>query len=131
MRKWLGVLLVLGAALAACLAGAPSAAAARHLDYDCSDFATQAEAQEYLLPGDPYNLDGDSDGIACEDLPGGGGGGEPGMGTTAPPSSSLPPPQERRSSDREGPGPPGGQRQPDARRPGVQGLRQAGRTANR
>jgi hypothetical protein len=39
------------------------------LDYDCSDFATQEEAQEYLLPGDPYNLDADNDGIACEDLP--------------------------------------------------------------
>ena len=32
-------------------------AAAR--DYDCADFANQAEAQEYLLPGDPYRLDGD------------------------------------------------------------------------
>lgn len=39
------------------------------IDYDCSDFATQAEAQGYLLPGDPYRLDGDNDGIACESLP--------------------------------------------------------------
>jgi len=39
------------------------------VDYDCADFANQAEAQEYLLPGDPYNLDGDNDGVACEDLP--------------------------------------------------------------
>src|SRR5207237_1022297 len=38
-------------------------------DYDCADFANQAEAEEYLLPGDPYNLDADGDGIACEDLP--------------------------------------------------------------
>jgi len=38
-------------------------------DYDCADFATQEEAQEYLLPGDPYRLDGDNDGIACELLP--------------------------------------------------------------
>ena len=51
------------------------------IDYDCADFANQAEAQEYLLPGDPYRLDADNDGIACEDLPcpcassGGGGGG--------------------------------------------------------
>jgi hypothetical protein len=38
-------------------------------DYDCADFANQAEAEEYLLPGDPYRLDADNDGIACEDLP--------------------------------------------------------------
>ncbi len=38
-------------------------------DYDCSDFATQADAQRYLLPGDPYRLDGDGDGVACESLP--------------------------------------------------------------
>ena len=48
-------------------AHAPSAA--RALDYDCSDFANQAEAEAYLLPGDPYRLDADHDGIACEDLP--------------------------------------------------------------
>ncbi|HUB99589.1 MAG TPA: excalibur calcium-binding domain-containing protein [Solirubrobacterales bacterium] len=47
--------------------GSPSSATAR--DYDCADFANQAEAEEYLLPGDPYRLDADSDGIACEDLP--------------------------------------------------------------
>ena len=39
------------------------------IDYDCSHFSTQAEAQQYLLPGDPYNLDGDNDGVACESLP--------------------------------------------------------------
>lgn len=38
-------------------------------DYDCADFSTQAEAQKYLLPGDPYRLDRDGDGIACESLP--------------------------------------------------------------
>lgn len=38
-------------------------------DYDCSDFSSQSEAQSYLLPGDPYRLDGDGDGIACESLP--------------------------------------------------------------
>src|SRR6476659_1203325 len=42
---------------------------AKAVDYDCSDFSTQAEAQRYLLPGDPYRLDGDNDGIACESLP--------------------------------------------------------------
>jgi hypothetical protein len=42
---------------------------AQAFDSDCADFSTQAEAQEYLLPGDPYHLDGDDDGIACEALP--------------------------------------------------------------
>lgn len=57
-------------------------------DYDCADFATQEEAQEYLLPGDPYGLDGDNDGVACEDLPsGGGGGGGDSPGTAMPPPS--------------------------------------------
>ncbi len=44
-------------------------APARAEDYDCADFANQAEAQAQLLPGDPYHLDGDGDGVACEDLP--------------------------------------------------------------
>jgi Excalibur calcium-binding domain len=38
------------------------------IDYDCSDFSSQSEAQSYLLSGDPYGLDGDGDGIACESL---------------------------------------------------------------
>lgn len=38
-------------------------------DYDCKDFRTQLLAQEYLLPGDPYRLDGDHDGRACQALP--------------------------------------------------------------
>ena len=38
-------------------------------DYDCSDFGNQAQAQKFLLPGDPYGLDGDGDGIACASLP--------------------------------------------------------------
>src|SRR5690349_6292485 len=57
---------------------------ARARDYDCSDFANQAEAQRHLLPGDPYGLDADGDGVACESLPcpcssaaGGGGDGAP------------------------------------------------------
>lgn len=70
MGRWLGRLLVLGVGVALCLCAvaAPPASAHRR-DYDCADFANQAEAEEYLLPGDPYNLDGDGDGIACEDLP--------------------------------------------------------------
>jgi hypothetical protein len=103
MQKWLGVFLILGAALAACLAGASGAAAAQHRDYDCADFATQAEAEEYLLPGDPYNLDGDDDGIACEDNPcpcsytagggGGGGGGNTTVEAPAPPPAPPKPPK--------------------------------------
>jgi hypothetical protein len=58
---------------------------ARAADYDCADFADQAEAQEFLLPGDPYNLDGDSDGVACETLP------CPCAGPLAPSPSPTPP----------------------------------------
>ncbi len=38
-------------------------------DVDCSDFSTKAEAQPYLLPGDPHRLDRDNDGVACDSLP--------------------------------------------------------------
>jgi hypothetical protein len=40
-------------------------------DCNCSDFATQAQAQTCLNadPSDPFGLDGDSDGVACESLP--------------------------------------------------------------
>lgn len=43
-------------------------------DYDCSDFSTQDEAQEFFEseggPDDDYhNLDRDGDGVACESLP--------------------------------------------------------------
>ena len=38
-------------------------------DYNCSDFQTQAEAQKYLLAGDPYRLDANHDGSACDSLP--------------------------------------------------------------
>jgi len=44
-----------------------SAASAR--DYDCDDFESQEEAQLYLAPGDPYGLDEDGNGVACETLP--------------------------------------------------------------
>ncbi len=59
----LGGLLVV---LLAALAFAPTASAR---DYDCSDFSTQAQAQKWLLPGDPHGLDGEGDGVACESLP--------------------------------------------------------------
>lgn len=40
-------------------------------DYDCANFATQAQAQQVLNgdPSDPYGLDRDHDGVACESLP--------------------------------------------------------------
>jgi Excalibur calcium-binding domain len=42
------------------------------LDRDCSDFATQSDAQTFFLLGggksnDRHGLDGDKDGIACEE----------------------------------------------------------------
>jgi hypothetical protein len=39
--------------------------------YDCDDFTYQEEAQAVYDrdPSDPYGLDADDDGIACEDLP--------------------------------------------------------------
>lgn len=42
-------------------------------DLNCSDFATQAQAQAVLDedPSDPNNLDGEGDGVACESLPSG------------------------------------------------------------
>jgi hypothetical protein len=91
MRLFLSTLLGLAA-----IAFLAPASAMAETDYDCADFANQAEAQEYLLPGDPYRLDGDSDGIACEDLPcpcsteSGGGGGSGGDGEAAPPPPPPP-----------------------------------------
>ena len=40
-------------------------------DFDCSDFANAEQAQEVYdrYPGDPYRLDPDGDGVACEGLP--------------------------------------------------------------
>lgn len=38
-------------------------------DYDCKDFKTQSEAQAFFEEHeDVYNLDGDGDGKACENL---------------------------------------------------------------
>src|SRR5215218_823763 len=45
-----------------------AAPAAPKGDVDCSDFSSSAEAQGYLLPGDPYGLDADNDGQACDSL---------------------------------------------------------------
>lgn len=67
-------------------------------DLDCSDFATQEEAQEHLLPGDPHRLDADNDGVACEDLPSGG----PGpAGPGSPPAPPPPPPELDKAAARD------------------------------
>src|SRR5215218_4495275 len=58
--------------------------------YDCEDFATSAEAQAQLLPGDPYGLDADNDGTACDDL-GGGGSASATVSTSASASASASP----------------------------------------
>jgi hypothetical protein len=73
----------------------PSSASAA--DLDCADFSSQAEAQENLLPGDPYGLDGDSDGIACEDnpCPCSSGSPESGGGGHTEPAPPPPPPPYR------------------------------------
>src|ERR671917_196146 len=44
-------------------------------NYDCADFETQAQAKAVLEqdPSDPHYLDGEGDGIPCEDLPAGDG----------------------------------------------------------
>ncbi|HET8639219.1 MAG TPA: excalibur calcium-binding domain-containing protein [Solirubrobacterales bacterium] len=80
--------LLIGLLGAAALALLPAPPDAKALDYDCADFSNQAEAQSYLLPGDPYRLDGDNDGVACEDLP------CPCSHATPPPSSEPAPPSE-------------------------------------
>jgi Excalibur calcium-binding domain len=60
------------AAVLLLVASLPSAAVAR--DKDCKDFRTQRAAQIFFLKHggprrDPHRLDGDDDGIACEDNP--------------------------------------------------------------
>lgn len=58
------------AALAVIAALVPAGVALAQ-DRDCADFPSQAAAQSALQQGDPERLDGDDDGIACEDLAGG------------------------------------------------------------
>ena len=64
-----GLLLAAALALAGLALLSTAPADSKAADYDCADFSNQAQAQTYLLPGDPYRLDGDGDGVACEDLP--------------------------------------------------------------
>src|SRR5919202_3929940 len=66
-------LTILGVMLfALVLFGLPASPALAQTDlYDCSDFTFQEDAQRILdqNPSDPYGLDGDNDGMACDDLP--------------------------------------------------------------
>lgn len=54
------------AALLAAATAVPLAGTAFAQDRDCADFASQADAQAALQPGDPERLDADDDGQACE-----------------------------------------------------------------
>ena len=59
------IVLVLAITLAAATPGAAQ-------DRDCSDFDSQAEAQDFFEnagPGDPHRLDADDDGRACDSNP--------------------------------------------------------------
>lgn len=78
--------LLFGALVAGIFTLIGAAPATAIIDKDCSDFDTQAQAQNFFLnndpASDPHLLDADGDGIACETLPcpcstqtGGGGGG--------------------------------------------------------
>jgi hypothetical protein len=65
MRYFVVLLAVLAA-----LVGASSAYATEGDEYDCEDFSTQQEAQATFSqdPSDPYGLDDDNDGKACDTL---------------------------------------------------------------
>jgi endonuclease YncB( thermonuclease family) len=89
MKPSTTILLVLGTVLAVLFLASPAAAR----DYDCSDFSTQAQAQKYLLKGDPYRLDSNSDGVACESLP-------CPCSTAKPGGNAPPPPKQVRFSGR-------------------------------
>ena len=86
------LLLLAALCMAATLVFSPAVMA--QADYDCSDFETQEEAQGFFSGGDPYGLDSDGDGVACEELPSGG-------GSTATPTAEEPasPPAERADLD--------------------------------
>ncbi len=67
------LVLILILLLAGCSAGTQKANLPNCINSDCncSDFATQEEAQRVLdaFPDDRYKLDGDGNGLACERLP--------------------------------------------------------------
>jgi len=73
MKLWLAVLaLAIGLPWAFVLGSDTEGYVAKFRDFDCSDFATQEEAQDFYRANnpekDPHLLDADGDGIACESL---------------------------------------------------------------
>jgi hypothetical protein len=87
MRR-VAVSFVVAACWVTCFLAPAGARSSQQADlYDCSDFTYQEDAQAQLLPGDPYGLDADNDGIACEELP-------HRPETTAPPPETTTPPPE-------------------------------------
>ena len=68
------VLLVAPLAANAAVRAKARAKAPVKYNYNCSDFATHKQAQDFFIKNggpkkDPYRLDGDKDGLACEKLP--------------------------------------------------------------
>ncbi len=68
---FIGIIIFIGYLI---LSNSKSSRNTEYGDYDCSDFSTQAEAQEFFkAEGGPmedyHNLDRDNDGVACESLP--------------------------------------------------------------
>jgi endonuclease YncB( thermonuclease family) len=88
---------VIGALIAVGVLSWSSPPASQAADRDCSDFSSQASAQEFFIAeggpsSDPHRLDADGDGIACESnpCPCSSGSGAP----TAPPVITVPPQPE-------------------------------------
>jgi micrococcal nuclease len=73
-----------------CTGSAKPSPSSSFSDRDCSDFDSQPEAQEVLEddPSDPNGLDGDYDGVACEELPGGGSSASASASASSSPSAS-------------------------------------------
>lgn len=93
--------LLLAAGAAVVLLSSPEKSGA--VDYDCSDFPSQAAAQEAFInaggpSSDPYRLDGDGDGIACESNPCPCAGG----GSPSTPQVPSPPPEPAPEASRRG-----------------------------
>ena len=64
---------LLALALSVAWSGSDSLTSAAGGDRDCADFSNQKKAQEFFNShnpsSDPHGLDGDGDGVACEDNP--------------------------------------------------------------
>jgi len=88
MRK-IGSFVVAGAAVIVVVSGGPALAVGN--DKNCSDFATQPQAQAYFnaYPGDPSRLDSDHNGVACQNLPAGTATGRTGTSTATPRTGST------------------------------------------